>query len=213
MNRRQFYQGYRKEFENKLTQGQVNGFEAVFDYWEGLFPDVINTDFFQPVLTNQLAYVLSTIYHETGKTMEPVREGFAKSDEQAIRIVTRMYEQGRIKFNYAAPAGPYRLSYFGRGLIQLTWWANYQRVGEAIGLGDALEKNPSLALDLNISVKIAIEGMGEGLFTGKKLDDYINHRGTDYINARRIVNGLDRASLIAGYAQRFEKIINEAQEG
>jgi hypothetical protein len=46
--------------------------------------------------------------------------------------------------------------------------------------------------------------MTKGLFTGKKLNDYINNTKTDYVNARKIINGLDRANLIASYAKVFE---------
>ncbi|MEM6698917.1 MAG: hypothetical protein AAF599_11005 [Bacteroidota bacterium] len=42
--------------------------------------------------------------------------------------------------------------------------------------------------------------MMNGSFTRKKLSTYINSSNIDFINARRTVNGTDRASLIAGYA-------------
>ena len=42
-----------------------------------------------------------------------------------------------------------------------------------------------------------------GLFTGKKLPQYFNKTAEDWINARRIVNKLDKAPQIAAYAKRF----------
>jgi hypothetical protein len=45
--------------------------------------------------------------------------------------------------------------------------------------------------------------MAHGIYTGKKLSDYINADKCDFLNARRIVNGTDKAELIMGYAQRF----------
>ena len=200
VKRREFYEGYRREFENRLTQGQVNGFEATFDYYVA--------NFNRGWTLTSLPYVLATFYHETGRTMQPVREGFAKSNEEAVRIVTRMYEQGRISINYAKPDPVTGLSYYGRGMIQTTWEDNYRKLGFVIfNDRELLVNSPDLLLDLKISVETSIEGMKLGLFTGKRLSDYLTKEKKDYYNARRIVNGLDRASLIAGYAERFEKII------
>jgi hypothetical protein len=53
-------------------------------------------------------------------------------------------------------------------------------------------------------------GMRHGTFTGKKLADYINATGCDYRNARRIINGVDQAALIAGYATALEGILTQA---
>ena len=200
VKRKEFYQGYRKYFENRLTQGQVNGFEATFDYYVANF----NREW----TLVSLPYVLATFYHETGKTMQPVREGFAKSNEEAVRIVTRMYEQGRISTNYAKPDPVTGLSYYGRGMIQTTWERNYRKLGFVLfNNSEIFVNNPDLLLDLKISVETSVEGMRYGLFTGKKFSHYLAPEKKDYYNARRIVNGLDKASLIAGYAERFEKCI------
>ena len=43
----------------------------------------------------------------------------------------------------------------------------------------------------------------QGIFTGKKLGDYFNKTTEDWVNARRIINGLDKANLIAGHAKKF----------
>jgi putative chitinase len=50
-------------------------------------------------------------------------------------------------------------------------------------------------------------GMRNGSFTGKKLSDYINQNKCDYSNARRIINGVDRQALIAGYANNIEMLL------
>jgi len=44
-----------------------------------------------------------------------------------------------------------------------------------------------------------IVGMSEGTFTGKKLSDYFNNEISDAYNARKIINGRDKAGLIQGY--------------
>lgn len=156
-------------------------------------------------LNSQLAYVLATVFHEVGSPFLPVREGYAKSDEEAIKIVTRMFEQGKIKTNYAKPASNGK-SYFGRGFVQLTWEANYKTMGKKLSL--PLWENPSLALENYAAAQIVSKGMIDGLFTGKKLSDYITESKTDYVGARRIINGTDRASMIAEYADKFKKALD-----
>jgi hypothetical protein len=54
------------------------------------------------------------------------------------------------------------------------------------------------------------EGMRRGLFTGKKLSDYIDGDRCDYKNARRIINGLDKWELIQQYAQTLEPTLRAA---
>ena len=46
-----------------------------------------------------------------------------------------------------------------------------------------------------------VRGMTEGLFTGKRLSDYLPG---NYTWARRVINGNDKATTIAGYARHFE---------
>jgi fumarate reductase subunit D len=53
--------------------------------------------------------------------------------------------------------------------------------------------------------------MRTGMFTGRKLSDFFNDKRTDYKNARRIINGTDEASKIAGYAHEFETILISAE--
>lgn len=158
-------------------------------------------------LKGHVAYVLATAWHETGGRMQPVREGFADTDEEAARIVTQMWASRRIKKNYAARE-PNGKSYYGRGLVQLTWRDSYRRIGQRLGIHQ-LEHDPDLALQPDIAIRILWEGMSRGLFTGRCLGDFINSRGTDFYQARRIINGLDRATLVAGYAEAFLKAIED----
>jgi hypothetical protein len=69
-------------------------------------------------------------------------------------------------------------------------------------LGRDLVKEPSLALDPEISARIIVHGMVHGWFTGRKMADF-----DSYANMRRVVNGTDKAALIAGYAEKFEAAI------
>jgi hypothetical protein len=82
-------------------------------------------------------------------------------------------------------------------------------VGTKLGFPLAFE--PELALDWGIARKIAREGMLGGWFTGKRLSDYITKSKTDFVNARRIINGTDRAEQIAGYAEEFLKALTKGK--
>lgn len=53
-------------------------------------------------------------------------------------------------------------------------------------------------------------GMIKGLFTGKKLSDYLTDTKKDYFNARRIINGLNEAEHIKKYAKDFEKCLQKS---
>ena len=53
----------------------------------------------------------------------------------------------------------------------------------------------------------------EGWFTGKKLSDYITLKISDFKSARKIVNGLDKAELIADYAKQYDKMLKDIGYG
>ena len=86
-------------------------------------------------------------------------------------------------------------------MVQLTWDYNYKKLGEVLKID--LYNNPELALQTDISIKIMFVGMTKGYFTGKTLGDYFNTSKEDWVNARKIINGLDKAKLISDYALRF----------
>lgn len=135
------------------------------------------------LLRNQAAYTLATAFWESAHTMEPVREAFWLS-EQWRRENLRYYP------------------WYGRGFVQLTWESNYQAMGARLGLD--LTTDPDKVMEPNISAQILVVGMQEGIFTGKKLDDYITLKSSNYRGARRIVNGTDKANAIAEIAEDYE---------
>jgi predicted chitinase len=126
--------------------------------------------------TRWLAYALATAHHETDRTFGPIRE----------------YGKGKGK-KYSP--------YYGRGLVQLTWDYNYKKMSPVVGVD--LVKNPDRALDLKNAIPIMFVGMKRGIFTGKKFADYFDGAKEKWVDARRIINGLDKANLIAGYAQKY----------
>ncbi|MEX3917149.1 glycoside hydrolase family 19 protein [Paraburkholderia sp. BR10872] len=100
-------------------------------------------------------------------------------------------------------------TYRGRGYVQVTWKKNYQAVGQQIGVDLASE--PDRMLEPEIAAWATAYGMERGIFTGKKLSDYVNDERQDYVNARRIINGLDQADTIASFAIRFKSILEAAK--
>lgn len=203
MNRAAFYASVRSRtsgvFGTSLSQGQVDGTEAILNEGER-----------RGTPLKQLAYILATAYHESAHTMQAVRETLAKTDDGAINALEKAWKAGKLSWVRT----PYwrkdvdGKSWFGRGLVQITHKANYQKLGMLIGVD--LVKDPSRALDLGAAVQILFEGMELGSFTGKSLRDYIVDGRADYEGARRIVNGTDKAALIAGYARAFEKALTDA---
>lgn len=141
------------------------------------------------------AYALATSFHETDGLLAPRRE----------------YGRGKGKA-YGVP-GPHGGQVpYGRGDVQLTWPPNYAKMDEVLGLNGALVANYDLALDPEISARILVAGMEHGIFTGKKLADYLPAEADihQFANARRVVNKLDKAALIAEYAVNFQAALKPA---
>ena len=92
--------------------------------------------------------------------------------------------------------------YRGRGLLQITGRDNYGKY--------AIADDPDQALDPIKAVEILFDGLMNGRFTGRKLSDFFNATATDWISARKIINGVDRASDVAGYAKTFLNAIQGA---
>jgi putative chitinase len=162
-------------------------------------------------LLREAAYVLATIRWETMHTFLPIKEkrfNREKNPREAARQ-DRYWNTG----------------YYGRGYVQITWQDNYRKVGEGLTgsrlrIGGAniivdartFVDNADWVLDPQVAYWIASAGMRHGWFTRKKLSDYIgnNPPRTDYVNARRIINGLDRAQEIAQLAMQFELLLRAA---
>ena len=176
-------------FKGSLTQGQVDGMErylAWYDQENPPVPEVYHID------DRCLAYIFATMIVETAWTMLPVRE------------------YGGEKYLKSKPYYPW----FGRGDVQLTWEDNYKRQDKKLSdrgifAPGALLQNPDLALDPLISRYICIWGLYDGDFTGKKFAHFFTDTGTDWYNARTMVNGHDRAAEIADYAEKFHNALSQ----
>lgn len=201
MDRAIFFAALRRRgsgvFGTTISQQQVNGITGILDAFATHGDGRDKT----------LAYALATAYHETGRRMVPVREGFAKDDATARRIVA--------KRDYGKPAGKYGHVYYGRGQVQITWLDNYD--DSSADAGYDLVAYPDKMLDPVISSRILVKGLCDGRWNGSK-----NHKGRgiafylpdsgpdDLKNARRTVNITDKWQEIAGYYKSFLAAIREA---
>ena len=183
-----FFAAVRPLFGGTLSQSQVDGLTTILKATEGL-----------PI--SHRAYLLATTQHETAHTMQPVRETLAKTDDSAIARLENAWARGQLKWVKT----PYwrkdadGKSWLGRGYVQLTHRTNYERASKITGID--LVANPNAAMRPDVAAKILVTGCSAGIFTGKRLSDYLPG---DYVNARRVVNGLDRAKDIAKLAVGYE---------
>lgn len=207
MNSEKLFASLRKTlFKRGFNQGQVDGINGILAAMDQVGDGDKDT----------LAYALATAYHETGARMVPVREGFAKTDLGARRAVNNLAKKRGPKSavaRYAQPTGPYGHVYYGRGHVQLTWLENYQKASKIAGAD--LVKDPDKMLDPTISARVLIHGLVTGQWGGGKgigqyegEDDYLDDK--EAAQARRTVNGTDKAALIAGYHKAFYAALTEA---
>lgn len=160
---------------------------------EQVVEDIIKAT--QHLPAEHTAYILATAYHESllGKFMQEVDSGLA-------------YEGRKDLGNIRAGDGP---RFKGRGYVQLTGRRNYQVFGRLLFLD--LESHPDLASKPEVALKILVEGMSKGLFTGVSLSDYDTENGLDFVKARRVINGTDRAEDIAQNAKNVLEVLNNAE--
>jgi hypothetical protein len=166
INKPAFYDAIRPMF-NPLTKSQVDGIDLILVEWTKTGEKDLRW----------LAYILATVFHETGKRMQPVKEG---GGEAYLR--SKSY-----------------YPYYGRDLVQTTWRVNYERVKKFTGVD--VVSNPDLIV--TVSASVAIHFMIKGYYTGKKLGDYFNELKENWREARRIINGNDKAEMIAEYGKKF----------
>jgi hypothetical protein len=180
-----FFAAYRQAFSTPSVS-QQQGIEALLAAVEA-DPEVSDLRW--------LAYMFATVKHECADTWKPIEEyGRGKGRKYGVPV-TVTDPQGNSYTNV----------YYGRGYVQLTWDWNYRAMGSM--LGNRLLYQPELALRADVAYGIMSLGMRKGSFTGKKLADYINASTCDYLNARKIINGLDQAQRIQGYAKALEQIL------
>lgn len=214
MDRAKFFASLRTRasgvFTGTLSQPQVRGMEAILDACQ------------RYAVTDQhhVADVLAQVYHETGTYMLPIKETVMSyhkdknpSDATVISRLDAAFAKGQLPWVKT----PYwRDGWFGRGPIQTTHRRNYEKVGAAIGVD--LAANRDRILDPEIGAASAVVGMRDGLYTGKKLSDFDfdkellkADRPGGQFGPRRIVNGVDGTDKkIAAYHRAFYAALTAA---
>ncbi len=179
-----FFDCYKSAY-GSLNQSQVDGIESLLTSLEA---DADVDD------ERWAAYMFATVKHECANRWQPIEEFGKGKGHPYGKPVTITGSDGQTYTNV----------YYGRGYVQLTWDYNYKKMSAELGMDDTLLIHPEQVLDPDIAYKIMSYGMRNGSFTGRSLSKYINDAGCDYVNARRIINALDQADLIAGYAEKLE---------
>lgn len=182
----------------KLTQSQVDELNYLVEM----------IDANKTVSYPQAAYMLATVWLETDRTALPIREyGRGKKKRYGQFYKNSKGQEYGIRNDKGATylKTEYDGLFYGRGYVQLTWLDNYIKAGEK--LGHDFAHNPDDVMIKEHAVKIMIAGMLGGWFTGHGLPLYISQSKKDYVGARRVINGQDRAKLIASYAETFEKAL------
>lgn len=154
------------------------------------------------------AYALATAHHETAK-WQHLKELGGQS------YFTRMYDKAGDRPGVAKTLGNTEAGdgarFAGRGYVQLTGRTNYRNAGKAIGVD--LLKDPTKAEEPATAARILVWGMETGAYTGKACRDYLDKNPPDYVGARRIINGTDRAGTIGSYAETFARALLAADYG
>lgn len=203
-NREKFFQQFREWHENlrkkPLNQAQTGALSFLLVNFEqsAHWNDI-----------RHISYALATISIETAYTYLPIAEyGGEDYFNRRYGPHTRV---GRKLGNTADGDGAL---FCGRGFVQLTGRRNYAFAAAKLRASfPARYENlflivtPDKAKNPQIAFDILTLGMFEGWFTSHRLSDYIRGKKCNYTGARRIINGQDKALLIAKYAAQFERIL------
>jgi putative chitinase len=176
-------------FSGKISDRQMDGLLAILSCSSTNMP------------MKHLAYCLATAYHETARTMQPIKEmGGTKYFTQHYDITGKNPTLAKSLGNTKPGDGA---RYAGRGYAQLTGRANYLKAGRYLGIDLVNDVNAAMSHD--VAARIMFGGMAEGWFTGKKLADFDGNKEYDAKNARRIINGdvAKNGPLVATYYKKF----------
>lgn len=188
-----------------LNQSQVDGINQIFDVAEA---DATLTS------VRDLAYILTTIDVEAGHEWKPI-------EERGQRSYFNRYEPGTAVGHMLGNTelGDGYL-FRGRSLVQVTGRRNYQVLSGPCGVD--LVTNPDAILQYPAAWIATHYAMQVGIFTGKKLSDYISddpNSAPDYFNARKIINPGEihtKPTLVRAMADnaiKFEIVLNDALQG
>lgn len=187
-------------FHGKISGHQFEGIEAFLNEWNRQ----------KGYDWRRLCYMLGTAYHETAGTMQPIEEfGHGTGRDYGKKLKMGSGPGNRIPYTK-----PDKL-YYGRGHTQNTWYENYlalTKAAKAQARNWDFMNQPELLLQMEPSIWATFYAMKVGLYTGKRLDQFFNRETEDWIGARKIINGSDRAATVASYAMHFYDAVAGAGE-
>lgn len=176
-----------------------------------------------------ISYMLATVKWECGDTWQPIHERGTNA-----YFIGRYGSQTRVGKELGNDTPEEGALYAGMGFPQVTGESNYEmaenalrkeypdvvarfeaRTGKKFDLtvGDQPNdsRDPENMMDAEIAYCVMSYAMRKGAFTGVGLSKYFNDKVTDSLHARKIINGMDKAELIAGYYDKFMQIISESE--
>jgi hypothetical protein len=159
-----------------------------------------------------LAYILATSMHESNDTFAPVVEGYWLNGDRRLALLYNYYRKHNpVALRSIFPYGKREPAYYGRGrVVQLTHLNNYMGASIRIYGDNSLVNDPDMMINnTECDLQVTFRGMLEGWFTGYSLPQFfpLNSDKANWLGARRIINGLDSAKLVAGYAEKFYKCL------
>lgn len=204
INKEHFINNYHRLFGKKLSEEKKNNIFTITDAFEA--------DEGMKSL-RWLAYILATGMHESNDTFKPVVEGYwIKPEAKRINALYNYYHKNnRNALKTIFPNGKAGAAYYGRGrIVQLTHDFNYRLASLKLYKDERLIFDPDLIIrDVSCDMAVTFRGMREGWFTGYRLKQFfpMSSSKADWRRARKIINGLDKAELIAGYAMKFYDLL------
>lgn len=225
MDRTKFFDSLRGTvlFPHGFTDQQVKGLDRLLDVWYGL-PisggiETVVAKTLRPYSTidgntkEKLAYNLATSFHETGARLWPITEHGSIAYFEKYNVGTKLGTRlGNTKIGDG-------FKFRGMGDVQNTGRRNAafssKKLTEFLGIPVDFEANPLDRLDPVLSAHSLFLGNQEGWWTGKNLGQFISSSSSrplsrQFVAARAVVNGSDKANQIANYAMVFQKALASA---
>ena len=140
---------------------------------------------------------------------KPGEPALSLARQRAIANILYGGEWGRANLGNTMPDDGW--TYRGRGMAHDTGRRNYRLSGEAVGID--LLTDPDALLDTATAARVMVTGMKTGRYTSHAFHTHLPQgeaTAAQFGQARRIINGTDKAAQIAGHALLFQNALKAA---